>query len=426
MDRGETIKSWYKDCLENIQTVHSIFINTFGEDRVDLQGVLSEDDFVSQMLGKLITLPEKATMLIGDVSEDDFIVYQERLRNVLRQNLNNATIIVHFPELTITNERGRTHLIRDMYARVVLLPDGKLYSGPQFHRATFTHAECKNSYLHSHVRTIPFDNLTTWQGGCLGSGPIRDTISRLSIDFSWEDWTLFAVQLDQYVHVESLEGGPYHRMETIGTNNGRWREQKDIVRFPRLSLTLSFSVSNVRVPRFSENFTKEHFSEFVTYFCRHFRETGLFIAFANDHYFWGSPVIETVEKMSNMFIEWFNTKRHLGEITATYEELLQNTIIKNSIVRNERLINYISESTTDNRNYASYEGTYLFHFKGNPVTFHYIPPETLEGSTVQEASRTLNTSLVIAVIQAIETHITLVYGNTPSSFESIEGRNYTL
>ena len=114
MDRGETIKSWYKDCLENIQTVHSIFINTFGEDRVDLQGVLSEDDFVSQMLGKLITLPEKATMLIGDVSEDDFIVYQERLRNVLRQNLNNAIIIVHFPELTITNERGRTHLIRDM------------------------------------------------------------------------------------------------------------------------------------------------------------------------------------------------------------------------------------------------------------------------------------------------------------------------
>lgn len=426
MDRGETIKSWYKDCLENIQTVHSIFINTFGEDRVDLQGVLSEDDFVSQMLGKLITLPEKTTMLIGDVSEDDFIVHQGRLRNVLRQNLDNATIIVHFPELTITNERGRTHLIRDMYARVVLSPNGKLYSGPQFHRATFTHAECKNNYLHSHVRTIRFDHLTEWQGGCLGSGPIRDTISRLSIGFSWEDWTLFAVQLDQYVHVESLEGGPYHRMETIGTNNGRWREQSDIIRFPRLSLPLSFSVSNVRVPRFSENFTKEHFSEFVTYFCRHFRETGLFIAFANDHYFWGSPVIETVEKMSNMFIEWFNTKRHLGEITATYEELLQNTIIKNSIVRNERLINYISESTTDNRNYASYEGTYLFHFKGNSVTFHYIPPETTEDLTIWEASRTLNTSLVIAVIQAIETHITLVYGNTPSSVESIKGRNYTL
>lgn len=426
MDRGETIKSWYKDCLENIQTVHSIFINTFGEDRVDLQGVLSEDDFVSQMLGKLITLPEKATMLIGDVSEDDFIVYQERLRNVLRQNLNNAIIIVHFPELTITNERGRTHLIRDMYARVVLSPNGKLHSGPQFHRATFTHAECKNNYLHSHVRTIRFDHLTEWQGGCLGSGPIRDTISRLSIDFSWEDWTLFAVQLDQYVHVESLVGGPYHRMESVGPNNGRWREQHDIVRFPRLSLPLLYSVSNVMVPRFSENFTKEHFSEFVTYFCKHFRETGLFIAFANDHYFWGSPVIETVEKMSNMFIEWFNTKRHLGEITATCEELLQNSIIKNSIVRNGRLINYIPESTTDNRNYAIYEGTHLFYFKGNPVTFHYIPPETLEGSTVQEASRTLNTSLVIAVIQAIETHITLVYGNTPSSFGSIEGRNYTL
>lgn len=426
MDRGETIKSWYKDCLENIQTVHSIFINTFGEDRVDLQGVLSEDDFVSQMLGKLITLPEKATMLIGDVSEDDFIVYQERLRNVLRQNLNNAIIIVHFPELTITNERGRTHLIRDMYARVVLSPNGKLHSGPQFHRATFTHAECKNNYLHSHVRTIRFDHLTEWQGGCLGSGPIRDTISRLSIDFSWEDWTLFAVQLDQYVHVESLEGGPYHRMESVGPNNGRWREQHDIVRFPRLSLPLLYSVSNVMVPLFSENFTGEHFSEFVTYFCKHFRETGLFIAFANDHYFWGSPVIETVEKMSNMFIEWFNTKRHLGEITATCEELLQNSIIKNSIVRNGRLINYIPKSTTDNRNYAIYEGTHLFYFKGNPVTFHYIPPETLEGSTVQEASRTLNTSLVIAVIQAIETHITLVYGNTPSSFGSIEGRNYTL
>lgn len=426
MDRGETIKSWYKDCLENIQTVHSIFINTFGEDRVDLQGVLSEDDFVSRMLGMLITLPEKATMLIGDVSEDDFIVYQERLRNVLRQNLNNATIIVHFPELTITNERGRTHLIRDMYARVVLLPDGKLCSGPQFHRATFTYAECKNNYLHSHVRTIPFDDLTKWQGGCLGSGPIRDTISRLSIDFSWEDWTLFAVQLDQYVHVESLEGGPYHRMESIGTNSGRWREQNDITRFLRIPRPLLSSPTRVNAPQFSENFTKEHFSEFVTYFCRHFRETGLFIAFANDHYFWGSPVIETVEKMSNMFIEWFNTQRHLGEITATYEELLRNFIIKHSIVRNGKLINYIPESNTNNRNYANYEGTHLFYFKGNPVTFHYIPPETTENLTVQEASRTLNTNLVIAVIQAIETHITLAYGNTPSSFDSLEGRNYTL
>lgn len=426
MDREETIKSWYKDCLENIQTVHSIFINTFGEDRVDLQGVLSEDDFVSQMLGRVVTIPEKAPMLIRDISEDELIVYQERLRTILRQNLNNATIIVHFPELTITNERDRTHLIRDMYARVVLLPDGKLCSGPQFHRATFTCAECRNNYLHSHVRNIPFGDLTKWQGGCLGSGPIRDTISRLSISFSWEDWTLFAVQLDQYVHVESLEGGPHHRMESIGTNSERWGEQDDITGFPRMSRPLLFSPPRVNAPRFSENFTKEHFSEFVTYFCRHFRETGLFIAFANDHYFWGSPVIETVEKMSNMFIEWFNTQRHLGEITATYEELLRNFIIKHSIVRNRKLINYIPESNTNNRNYANYEGTHLFYFKGNPVTFHYIPPETIENLTVQEASRTLNTSLVIAVIQAIETHITLAYGNTPSSFDSLEGRNYTL
>ena len=66
---------------------------------------------------------------------------------------------------------------------------------------------------------IPKDDFTRFKSPCTGSGPINSTLATLATDYDEGIWQLFCLELDRYVRVESIEGVPYHRLESISASN---------------------------------------------------------------------------------------------------------------------------------------------------------------------------------------------------------------
>lgn len=133
-----------------------------------------------------------------------------------RIDLQNNDIIIYYPSVIITNEHNKSHEIKELYTKVKVHNNGSLNGTFSFVRAEFTLEEWNSDYLHSHVSGINKSLPSNFKSSCLGSGPIRNTCLSLNDSFDEDIWKLFIFELDRYIQTESLEGGPYRRLENIG------------------------------------------------------------------------------------------------------------------------------------------------------------------------------------------------------------------
>lgn len=124
-----------------------------------------------------------------------------------------ADIIVHFPEVTVSNEHGNSVKIQDLFAKVTVDDEGCMVGYFKLRRTSFPLSQVYADYCHSHLCGIVFD----WDTPCLGYGPIRNTIESLNETPDHNKWRLFCYELDKYVGVESLQGVPYRYLEKIST-----------------------------------------------------------------------------------------------------------------------------------------------------------------------------------------------------------------
>lgn len=167
----------YKEYLDNTNKVYTIFKDYFGEDRTDLQQ-LTENVYTNS-------------------------------------SYKTAYIIVHFPEFTITNEFEETHTIKDMYVRITVNENKTI--GPRIlgQRSTLTDEEYVTSYSHSHL-PIGYGGYSDF---CLGQGPIKNTLLSL-VDYGSDDlWLLFCGELEEFLKVESLSGGPYKKISDLSKSS---------------------------------------------------------------------------------------------------------------------------------------------------------------------------------------------------------------
>lgn len=126
-------------------------------------------------------------------------------------------LLIHFPEVTVTNEMDQSTVIYDFFARVPLTTQGSLSSEFRFVKTTYTEREIKTKYMHSHCHSIDLRHPEHWEIPCLGNGPIRNTVASLIARNDLQKWTLFFWELDKYTQVESLTGVPYLRLRDLGT-----------------------------------------------------------------------------------------------------------------------------------------------------------------------------------------------------------------
>lgn len=281
------------ECPSIIAEVYDVFKHYYGEDRVDLQ-------------------------YIG----------------------GRHTIFIHWNEVEITNEIGESTRIYDLYAKLDLTSSGILADRFLLLKATYTKEHFEARYIHSHIPSLGSHSINTWSSSCLGSGPIRQTISKCRSHVDLNDYLLFAFELDKYVHVESLTGGPYYRMSRIGQQS---------------TTPINLSYNNSDTPN-------TIMKEFIKYLIQ---SKALKYVYLKGKYTFGMSQFEFIYTCTNKFVEWNETRSNKMTLDRAVSDnyLIKATIEKESFAR-------IVQNR--DRSLESYIGTTLFRFKGKDVKLKVV------------------------------------------------------
>ena len=334
MSVEERLTNLYNSFMEKPNIIYGVFKNFFGEEFVDMQNYPSLDEYINN--AKMLHSEE--FIMIDDTIEDS--------------SFSRINILVRFPEVRIINENDKYIDIWELYARVTVTYSGTMRGDFRLNRSEYDLFQLRNGYMHSHISSIPFSRLTEFQSPCLGSGPIRGTIATLNdsgIEFDELRWELFCLELSKYVQVESLTGGPYHRLEELGDSSMRVQS----VTWPmyRDSQLRSYSSLNTDL-----------YKDFMMWLLR---KKKLKFDFLNG-YGIGMSYIQWTIFISNEFIEWYNIRYKEGVVTASYRELLLEGLLYRGVLNNNKI--YTSRySAADN--YFQYVGRQVCIFKGEPVLF---------------------------------------------------------
>lgn len=363
------IEELYYSIMEKPLRILDIFNNFFGEEKVDMQGYPTMEEFkswiniepistytTSNISGidrgdwerfKMFTLTDlpcdKAAIMMSSFKYESFISFLSSLK------FNNLFIIVHFPQVRITNEHDRYVDINHLWAKVKILCNGTMNGGFGLNRSEYTMLHMSSDYMHSHVSGINTFNFSEFRNPCLGSGPIRDTINSLNRDFDEDIWNLFCLELGKYVTVESIEGAPYRYLERIGSNT--------------MNIGINSYITYTKPYYYSDSLTTLKLKEFIKYFID---SKGLKFNYMNNSYSIGMPFNEYITLISNSFISWYNDQYNKKFLTKNYDYLVRSGVIQKCIIDKGKI--YYSSDVDRLNNYNQYVGKKVCTFKGKDIT----------------------------------------------------------
>lgn len=419
----QALDTLYERVMEMPNKVLDIFNNFFGEDKVDMH-FLSKVELISSVLGMptwdifwRANMRDKfpAHGLYRDVAlaDIDFTHLPEECTSALIETIlsnsftgycksgRNGYILVHFPRTVVTNEYDKSTVVRHLYVKVPITVTGGENGLFTMNRSEYTIAELHSNYMHSHASHIPKDDFHNFVSCCLGSGPLNNTQTTLSMGFDEDRWNLFCLELSKYVEVESIAGAPYHRLERIGLNSYR------VENVDRL-----YNVNNVYIPM-GAGPIKEVIAEFLSYYLDH---NNLTFSYRNGIYSLGMPFIEYLIHLSNSFIEYVNSKPELSHVAINNSNIIDSYVIKDGeLYRKSNEINSLIEK------YREYVGKEICTFKGEPVTVTITDLERIDSSTENNA-RLINISLASQLLNRILRTINYRYGRNQESPDSTPGK----
>lgn len=412
----EKIEELYNSLMDKPFRVLSIFNDFFGEDKVDMQGYLSLDEFKSWMNieplstyipnSNIVSIDQNdwsmyRTQTITDLPEDQVEKVVNGLTNIaVKEIIGNVVfgeifILVHFPHVRVTNEHDRFVDINHLWAKVRVMYDGTLSGKFTLNRSEYTLLHFRNHYLHSHISSIPKTNFTQFQNPCTGSGPINGTISTLNRDYDEDMWNMFCLELSKYVTVESVAGRPYHYLEKLGTNDMQAGEDKFI----------TYLFPNYRV----NDILSDKFKEFVRYFIN---SKKLKFNYVNGSYSIGMSLIEFIVLISNEFIKWYNDQFNKGELTTKFEDLKKHGILRECIIDNGKI--YYNRNINNANNYAQYIGKQVCMFKGKEITVDITDITRVEN---ENKSIILDTQTALYILTTILKVLNYRYGRNKATHE---------
>lgn len=321
-----------------------------------------------------------------------------------RVDLQGNVIMVYFPHVTVTNEHDRSIDITELYAKVAVESNGCLLSTFTFNRSEYTAAQYHGNYMHSHVRDIPKNRFNQFQYSCLGSGPIKDTCLSLNRLFDEDIWRLFTLELDKYVHTESVSGIPYHYLEKLGIPEGRISEEQ--VTIPSLGAGISVPMTLT-----SQDILLNRFLPYLL------EKKPLSFNFIDRYCVADSPY-NIVVKVSNTFIEWFNTMLTSEEQALISTRFREEGVLMKCKAGSGVILKKVKISSGFNPDsLRSLIGRELWTFKGNRVRLNItdIPTSTdVEIEEDENTSTLLEPSVVMYIIYKMLRVINYRYGKTNS------------
>lgn len=404
------INELYSLIMDKPNQVLEIFNNFFGEDKVDMQGFIDIDELKSWI--GTASISEYVPQRILNMSAEDYNIYgsmtltdlhgktldkvlkvlcdYETVENIGHRKFESGFILVHFPQVRITNEYNKFVDIDHLYAKVNILFNGSMSGRFLLNRAEYSYLHISNDYMHSHVNSIPTNDFTKFQIPCLGDGPIKDTILTLNKEFDPDIWGIFCLELSKYVEVESVSGTPYHRLEYIVNSHRNFDNN-------------IFKVIN-NLNCFGSVISREVIKEFVSHFIRRGK---LKFNYINGSYGPGMSFIEYILTISNEFIDWYNYKFNKGELLLSFDKLRECNVLKECIIARDKL--YYERSFEHTNIYASYNGRRMCTFKGQDVNIIITNTNKI---TENNKSIILNTNISLYILSKILCVINYRYGRS--------------
>lgn len=404
VDLDFQLSTIYNIIMDIPNEILDIFKDFYGEDKVDMQNYPSFDEFIEWLknLSLASYIPkskienqklweEIKSKSLSSIDEKLLstiipVIHSEEVREYIIENkFNCINILVYYPKVRVTNEYDKYVDITDLYAKVSFNVDGTIIGKFSLNRASYTYTQFISGYMHSHISSIPTSDFTKFKIPCTGRGPINDTILNLSREYDEDLWKLFCLELDKFVHTESIAGVPYNRLENIGKSE-RGLDYNFNISYNRDNLIVW---RDINIGSFIENFIKSKKLKFN---------------YKNGEYSIGMSYVDFVILISNEFITWYNTQYNKGIVYKNYEYLLDNSILKKCQIVDNKIYYNRSGFSMDVHQFI---GSYICHFKGTPINLDITGnpnDEEIPTSTI------LNTKYVRYILTVILNVLNYNYG----------------
>lgn len=329
----DELKDKYYTPTESVNTVYDIFKDFFNEVRVDLQVNKRFKSFFDNLLEE----PSEFTLnRLSDYNLNTKLDIADFINTYYQKP--PFFIFVHFHDVTITNEHNDSINIKDLYARIPIYWNGTLNRRFEMIVTTYTRTLFNAGYCHSHLHTL-YGNKPCFDTPCLGTGPLVETCSVLTSNFTEDNWRLFCVELSRYVTVESLLGTPYYRMTNITDKSNN----KPI----KVHYVHSY-ICNYK------ELLVETIQNLISKKLLNFK-------YVNGEYNFANSEAELIRIISNEFITIYNDKFNKKEVTETLQQLANRGFIKKVKYFND---NYYFICTVRDRIPSN---DVLFTFKGKDI-----------------------------------------------------------
>ena len=391
-----TVNQLYQHLFEKPLSIYDIFKGFFGEDFVDIQTQQGRElsSFKEYLFAKIC---DEAYITNGNKEEDfnlHFEVSAEQLTGLKNIAEDERFIIyVWWSQVTISNEYDKSVNIQDLYAKIEIQGDGTIpyeCHGFRLNRATYTREQFMSNYMHSHINVIPKNDFTKFQSPCLGRGPIRSTIGTLNNEYDEATWMLFCQELSMYVTVESISGGPYHRMETIGNKS-------------QIPSYIGYSFSHASNMEFLSLFTNNNLKEFIQYYLKYGH---LSLRYINNTFTWGMPYYEYIIDISNSFIDFYN--KYFSTTAQNLNNCFTRGLLRQVVVANGKFYTEDGDSTSYVNNLNNYQNKLVLTFKGKEIRTTIIDNEQNNESTL---TTVISSHLAMYILQKILRTINFRYKN---------------
>lgn len=356
----------FNNNFTNVLKIEEILNDYFGEDKVD------------------VLIPHTVEEIKNTFNFDSSIT-EEEINEYFKYFNNSICITIYFPTVRVTNEYDKYIDITDLYVRFNITITGKMNGSFTMIRSSYSYNQYISGYCHSHTPQFStFESAFRWKNPCLGSGPIKDTISILNTDFNKDLWSLFCLELDKYVHTESVAGVPYISMSRVSNQDSLYE--------------ISFSYHEQGNLTAIDTYSLESFIKYVIDSKElKFNYNQLF-DIAMDYK-------KQVLLISNLFVRYIYTTFH-----SSGEDYLENFIdsrVLYPIYYNNKGKLCYKKSTALEVTY-NHSPIFLFHFKGKAVV------STLYGKDKEENDRIvgylLGKAISDKVINTIKNLINYKYG----------------
>lgn len=433
MNTDLMIKNLYQKSYEHILNVYEVFKDYFDEERVDLQDISTMKIFEN----RLRTSPYSNYLNKSFITSSEiFKNYDESIQIIIKALLeegalksliasdntvfkylypflydkitlvtSTASILVHFPNVRVTNENDKYVDIKDLYARVRVTHLGNITGTFGLNRTDYPLSHLLAGYMHSHISGTNMSNPTEFKSPCLGSGPINDTILTLATNNDINMWMLFCRELDLYVRVESLEGVPYKKLEHI---TGTVKLDKVRRLFDNNNLMYTVYI----------NIPQTILKDFIFYLVRN---NIIKFNYSNKSINLAMSYLDYIIAVSNAFIEFVNTNIKIGQAfssTFTLENLISERVLARYVIKNNTL--YKISNNNSGTDLLRHNGKSSFIFKGNTLHLNiYNDSQEESNNEVLLLNRDFCYSLLFKIIS----YLNINYGKSLSNQIS-EARSY--